>query len=220
MVPWRPVEDMVEPGNRYVVFDIPEKRTKIGVQICYDLNFPEISRNEALMGAEVLLKLTLDPQELYLLNRPIHFARALENQTFLVSTNGVGFHHSTHLYGHSMVIDPQGNLLWEAGERESAAVITLDLDLVEQCRVYGTMGIEHYIQHVRDYNLPMPFTGHIEQAPLFQTLSKVPKTLKEYQKEMKIKGISEIGKQIEQQPDISEIEHRFIDFMEKRKNIE
>ncbi len=44
-----------------------------------------------------------------------------------------------------MVIDPQGNLLWEAGERESAAVITLDLDLVEQCRVYGTMGIEHYI---------------------------------------------------------------------------
>ena len=39
-------------------------------------------------------------------------------------------------------------------------------------------------------------------------------------KEMKIKGISEIGKQIEQQPDISEIEHRFIDFMEKRKNIE
>lgn len=82
------------------------------------------------------------------------------------------------------------------------------------------MGIEHYIQHVRDYNLPMPFTGHIEQAPLFQTLSKVPKTLKEYQKEMKIKGISEIGKQIEQQPDISEIEHRFIDFMEKRKNIE
>ena len=34
---------------------------------------------------------------------------------------------------------------------------------------------------------------------------------------MKIKGISEIGKQIEQQPDISEIEHRFIDFMEKRK---
>ncbi len=30
MVPWLPVEDMVEPGNRYVVFDIPEKRTKIG----------------------------------------------------------------------------------------------------------------------------------------------------------------------------------------------
>ena len=37
--------------------------------------------------------------------------------------------------------------------------------------------------------------------------------------EMKIKGISEIGKQIEQQPDISEIEHRFIDFMEKTKPV-
>ena len=137
MVPWRPVEDMVEPGKRYVVFDIPEKQTKIGVQICYDLNFPEISRNETLMGAEVLVKLTLDPQELYLLNRPIHFARALENQAFLVSTNGVGFHHSAHLYGHSMVIDPEGNLLWEAGETKSAAVITLDLDSVSRCREIG-----------------------------------------------------------------------------------
>ncbi len=219
MVPWRPVEDMVEAGNRYVVFDIPEKQTKIGVQICYDLNFPEISRNETLMGAEVLVKLTLDPQELYLLNRPIHFARALENQAFLVSTNAVGFHHSTHLYGHSMVIDPQGTLLWEAGETASAAVITLDLDLVEKCRVYGTMGIEHYIQHVRDYDLPMPFTGNMEQSPLFQTLTKVPKTLKEYQKEMRAKGISEIGNPVEQQPDISEIERCFAEFMEKRKNI-
>lgn len=218
MIPWRPVEDMIEPGNRYVAFDMPEKQTKIGVQICYDLNFPEISRNETLLGAEVLIKLTLDPQELYSLNRPIHFARALENQAYLISTNGVGFHHNARLYGHSMAIDPQGNLLWEAGENESIAIITLDLDFVSRCRIYGTLFIEHYLQHVRDYELPMPFANDIKQAPLFQTLTKIPETAKEYDKEMQLKGISEMGNFIVQEPDITAIHQNFIDFI-KNNNI-
>lgn len=217
MVPWRPVEDMIEPGNRYVVFDIPEKQAKIGVQICYDLNFPEISRNETLLGAQVLLKLTLDPQELYLLNRPIHFARALENQAYLISTNGVGFHHNSRLYGHSMAIDPQGNLLWEAEEAEAIATVTLDLDLVDRCREYGTMFIEHYLQHVRDYPLPMPFSDDIKKAPLFQHMNKISETLKEYEKEMKQKGISEIGNCIEQEPDIQIVQNNLIEFMKAQK---
>ena len=87
-----------------MVFDIPEKKTKVGVQICYDLNFPEISRNEALMGAEVLVKLTMDPQELYKLNEHYHYVRALENQAYLVCTNGTGFFGSHQLYGHSQII--------------------------------------------------------------------------------------------------------------------
>lgn len=215
MVPWRPVEDMIEPGNRYVAFDIPEKQTKIGVQICYDLNFPEISRNETLMGAEVLIKLTLDPQELYLLNRPIHFARALENQAYLISTNGVGFHHSASLYGHSMAIDPQGNVLWEAGENPALATVTLDLDLVSRCREYGTLFIEHYLQHVRDYPLPMPFANNIKQAPLFQTLKKIPETAVEYDKAMQLEGFSEIGNLVVEEPDIEKINQNLIDFIKK-----
>lgn len=56
MAPYRPLEDGI-PGKEYCVFSIPEKNTCIGLQICYDLNFPEISRNETLMGAEVLVKI-------------------------------------------------------------------------------------------------------------------------------------------------------------------
>ena len=104
MAPWQPGEDLAEPGKEYMVFDIPEKKTKVGVQICYDLNFPEISRNEALMGAEVLVKLTMDPQELYKLNEHYHYVRALENQAYLVCTNGTGFFGSHQLYGHSQII--------------------------------------------------------------------------------------------------------------------
>ena len=173
LMPWRPSEDVIEPGDRYVVFDIPEKQTKIGVQICYDLNFPEISRNETLMGAEVLVKLTLDPIELFKLNRPIHFARAIENQAYLVSTNGVGMYSGSTLYGHSMVIDPQGQCLWEAEDSPAAGIITLDLDLVKKCREVGTLFIEHYLQNLSAFPPPMPFAEKMQKAPLFQNMKEM-----------------------------------------------
>lgn len=214
MAPWWPLEEEIAPGRRYVTFDIPEKQTKVGVQICYDLNFPEISRNETLMGAEVLVKLTLDPQELYQLNRPIHFARALENQAFLVSTNGVGFRYGMHLYGHSMVIDPQGQLLWEAGQTESVATVTLDLDMVRRCREYGTMFIEHYLQHVRSLELPAPFAGRESEAPLFQNLTRMPDTAVEYAKAVQEMGFTQIGEQLEVKSNTAEIKRKLKNYLE------
>ena len=188
MAPYRPAEPSV-PGRRYVVFDIPEKQTKVGVQICYDLNFPEISRNETLMGAEVLVKLTMDPTELYQINKPLHFARATENQAYLVSTNGVGQFESFHLYGNSLVIDPEGHLLWEAGEQPAVATVTLDLDRVSQVRRHGSLMMDHYLQHLRDYDFPQPFAGSVSEAPLFRQLPPTPGNLEEYEADMRQLGI-------------------------------
>lgn len=170
MAPWRPAEDVAIPGNEYCVFDIPEKNTKVGVQICYDMNFPEISRNETLMGAEVLVKLTMDPQELYKLNEHYHYVRALENQAYMVCTNGTGFFGCNHLYGHSQVITPEGNCVWEAGQEETICTVTLDLDLVSRCRKYGTIFMDHYLKHLYEYNFPMPFADDFRKAPLFKDM--------------------------------------------------
>ncbi len=80
MAPWRPSEPST-PGESYLVFDIPEKDTKVGVQICYDINFPEISRNLTLMGSEVLIKVTMDPEELKIINSTYPITRALEKSS-------------------------------------------------------------------------------------------------------------------------------------------
>lgn len=216
MAPWRPSEDCTVPGDRYVVFDIPEKNTKIGVQICYDLNFPEISRNETLMGAEVLVKITMDPQELYLLNKPVHFARALENQCYLVSTNGVGFFNNVHLYGNSLVVSPEGNLLWEAGQEATIATVTLDLDLVKRSREYGTMFVDHYLQHLRDYRLPMPFADDITKAPLFESLRRTPENTVEYEADVKTVGVCEIGKLTPIEPDLEALEKNLREFLAEK----
>ncbi|MEG0686887.1 MAG: carbon-nitrogen hydrolase family protein, partial [Erysipelotrichales bacterium] len=117
--PWYPAEDVTMPRNKddgYLVFDIPEKDTKVGVQICYDINFPEVSRNLTLMGAEVLVKLTMDPEELYKINDHFHISRAVENQAYLICTNATGQFMENSLYGHSMIVSPEGDKLWEASQ--------------------------------------------------------------------------------------------------------
>lgn len=181
MAPYRPLEDGV-PGNEYCVFPIPEKDTHIGLQICYDLNFPEISRNETLMGAEVLVKITLDPSELRRINYHLHFARAIENQAFMVSTNATGEYMANLNYGNSMVVDPEGLLLWEAGESPCNAVITLDLDQVSRARQYGSVHMNHYLQHLRDYNFPMPYAGRAGEAPVFDSLRATCQNMEQYLK--------------------------------------
>lgn len=217
MAPWRPSEEHGAPGNRYVVFDIPEKRTKIGVQICYDLNFPEISRAEMLMGAEVLVKITMDPQELYLLNEHIHYARALENQAYLVSTNGVGFFNNCHLYGHSLVIDPQGKLQWEAGQTETIATVTLDLDLVARCRRYGTMFLDHYVQHLRDYALPpVPYGDDYSKAPVYEQIPAAPSNVQEYERDMQEIGSCQIGHLVELEPDLKRLNQNLKEYLEQK----
>lgn len=218
MAPWKPSEAFAAPGNRYVVFDIPEKQTKVGVQICYDLNFPEISRAEMLMGAEVLVKLTMDPQELYLLNEHIHYARALENQAYLVSTNGVGFYNNCSLYGHSLVIDPQGKLQWEGEQTEAIATVTLDLDLVNRCRQYGTMFLDHYVQHLRDYALPpIPYTDDFSKAPVYEHLQAAPANVYEYEADMQKIGACQLGKLVEHTPDLEQMEKNLRRFLSQRQ---
>lgn len=192
IAPWYPSEEFAAPGNRCVVFDIPEKNTRIGVQICYDLNFPEISRTETLMGAEVLIKLTMDPQELYRLNQHVHYTRALENQSYLVSTNGVGPFGSFQLYGHSQVISPEGNCIWEAGQTEAIATTTLDLDLVKHCRNYGTNSMDHYLQQLCLSPLEIPYKKYSE-APVFASMVSPVTTAESYGTQMREIGIGELG---------------------------
>lgn len=217
MAPWRPGEDAAEPGKEYLVFDIPERDTKVGVQICYDMNFPEISRNETLMGAEVLVKLTMDPQELFKLNQHIHYARALENQAYMVCTNGTGYFGGTHLYGHSQVITPEGNCIWEAEQEETVCVVTLDLDLVDRCRKYGTIFMDHYMKHLFEYNFPMPYADDFRKAPLFEKLGTAPRNAEEYDDNIrKITG-EPIGRRAEEVLPIDEWQKKLDDFLAKRK---
>ncbi len=158
--PWRPFE-CFKPGGRFVVFDMPGVG-RIGLAICYDLWYPEVSRQLAWMGAEVIVfpaqTSTCDRAQELVLAR----ANAIVNQVFVVSVNAaapVGT-------GQSIVVDPEGLVRTQAPS-EAPAILTdvIDLDEVERVRTYGTCGLNRLWSQFRpgDAVLELPaYRGSID----------------------------------------------------------
>lgn len=169
MVPWLgSAEGGTLPGTEYIVFDIPEKETKIGVQICLDGDFPEISRTEVLMGAEVLVQISMDPDSIPNEYRLIRQARAIENQVYYVYTNGVGNFLDMTLVGNSLIADPEGKIIYEAGRTPSNSVITLDLDAVTRAREMGNWNQVKLLKHLYHSGINQPYAEKVKEAPLFK----------------------------------------------------
>jgi predicted amidohydrolase len=193
MCPWYPEEKFL-PGTRYVVIDIPEKQTKLGFLICYDMYFPEIARALTLYGSEVLVKLSLDPDPLYEPYKCLSQARAIENQAYVIATNGVGEHSGGTIYGHSIIVDPESNIIWEAGRTATIATITIDLDKVTTTRNYGAFFMDQTIKHLRYFAPPNPFADGLDDAPIYKKLLPPFNTEEEYSREVKKAGAQTIGR--------------------------
>jgi predicted amidohydrolase len=131
--PWRPFEPY-DPGDRFTTVDLPGIG-RVGLNICYDAWYPEVSRQLAWMGADVILNVvkTTTPdrkQELILAK-----ANAIVNQVFMVSVNCAG----PTGQGKSIIVDPEGNTLAEAPD-DQPQLLTVELDLaaVDRVRTHGT----------------------------------------------------------------------------------
>ena len=66
--------------------------------------------------------------------RALLIARAIENQCFIVATNACGETGDTVFAGHSMIVDPWGKVVVEAGESEQLLTVDIDLDEVDEVR--------------------------------------------------------------------------------------
>jgi predicted amidohydrolase len=114
--------------------------TRIGVQICNDRLYPEGSRVLALQGAELIAmpicySTYADPaHRASIWDVPLR-ARAYENGAFVLASNRVGVEGPRHHLGRSMVVDPRGTILCEAGtEKPELLVAQIDLDDVPAAR--------------------------------------------------------------------------------------
>lgn len=107
---------------------------KIGVIICYDLRFPELSRRLALEGAQVLCVPAQWPKPRQEHWRTLLRARAMENQCFVVSCNACGVIGKLDFFGMSMIINPKGDVLEEAGEEACEILAGLDMQVMTSWR--------------------------------------------------------------------------------------
>lgn len=107
---------------------------KVAPLICYDLRFPEISRKMTLMGAEIIAYCSQWPRERVAHWNTLLKARAIENQVFVVATNGCGKSGKIHLAGHSLVISPFGETLLDCGSSEGSFTVALDEEQITHFR--------------------------------------------------------------------------------------
>jgi len=105
-----------------------------GMMICYDIRFPELARNIALGGAKILFVPAQWPNPRLHHWRTLLMARAIENQMYVCAVNRVGSDGKSDFFGHSMIIDPWGEVLAESGEAEDIVSAALDLSKVDEVR--------------------------------------------------------------------------------------
>jgi predicted amidohydrolase len=123
-----------EPGSEAVLTDTPWG--KLGMTICYDLRFPYLYRHLAHEGAKFLaipaaFTRPTGKAHWHVLMR----ARAIENGCFVFAAAQCGDHGEGRLtYGHSIIVDPWGEVLADGGEQTGFAIAEIDVDQVEAVR--------------------------------------------------------------------------------------
>jgi predicted amidohydrolase len=151
LFPFLPYEVGVTPGATATVFDIPNVG-RFGVSICYDMWFPETSRQLAALGAEVIIHPTMTTTIDRDVELAIVRATAATNQCFMVDVNGVGDVGN----GRSVVVGPAGDVLYQAGTSEELIPLEVDLDRVRRSREVGLRGLGQPLKSFRDSQVPFP----------------------------------------------------------------
>ncbi|QMS85639.1 nitrilase-related carbon-nitrogen hydrolase [Candidatus Xianfuyuplasma coldseepsis] len=126
--------DQITPGKDLVTFNTPWGT--IGLMICFDIRFPEQAARLQEMGAKLLLV----PAAFNQYTGPKHWtlafrSRAVDNQLFTIGVSPSDNSHGTYnYYGHSIVVDPFGEVLFEADGKPIIHTVSIDLNDVEKIK--------------------------------------------------------------------------------------
>ncbi|MEQ1784109.1 MAG: carbon-nitrogen hydrolase family protein [Hyphomonadaceae bacterium] len=141
--------DSYAAGAAAVVADLPAGR--LGMTVCYDVRFPDLFRQLAVAGAKVIAV----PAAFTRITGEAHWhillrSRAIETGCYIIAPAQGGKHQDgRETYGHSLIIDPWGEILAEAGTEPGIIAATLDLSKVDEVR-----GKIPSLRHVRPFAQP------------------------------------------------------------------
>ena len=126
--------DTFKAGKNIALLNL--NKVKIGFTICYDLRFPNLFRKLAKQGSEIILM----PAAFTVPSGKAHWeimlrSRAIENSLFVIATNMCGTHHTNRkTYGHSMLINPWGEIISKAKSKPSILNTVINLKEVTNVR--------------------------------------------------------------------------------------
>jgi len=141
--------EVLSPGNKVTLIDLPEYG-RIGLAICYDVRFPELATIAARSGAFLLLY----PGAFNLTTGKLHWelqarARAMDNQVYVGLCSPARDMEATYnAWGHSMVVNPNAEIVVEADENEGVVYAELTNEKIEETRkgipIYGQRRFDVY----------------------------------------------------------------------------
>lgn len=127
--------EVLSPGNKITLVDLPEYG-KVAVAICYDVRFPELATIAARNGAFLLLY----PGAFNMTTGPLHWelqarARAVDNQVYVgLCSPARDLKATYHAWGHSMVVDPNAEVVSQADDKEDIIYAELRNERIEEVR--------------------------------------------------------------------------------------
>lgn len=154
LFPWYPFEKDTTPGSDFLVFDVPDAG-RFGVSICYDIWFPEVSRALAWLGAEAIINVTATYTPDRELDSCMARANALANQCYVLDACNAGKYGN----GRTMLVGPEGDIVYQAGTAYELIPLRLDLDRVREVRRNGTMHLGQPLKSLRDSTVRFPQYG-------------------------------------------------------------
>jgi deaminated glutathione amidase len=151
MFPFRPYETEVEAGTEFCIFDVPNVG-RFGLSICYDIWFPETTRQLTSAGVEVLLHPVLTGTTDRDAELAIARATAAQFQCYVIDVNGLG----AGGVGRSCVVDPTSLVLHQSQGQEDMFPIEVDLSMVRRQRETGLKGLGQVLKSFRDRSADFP----------------------------------------------------------------
>ncbi len=123
---------LVAGNERPRIFSL--RGLRCAMTICYDLRFPEVFRPLAVAGVELIHVPAQWPRQRIHHWRALLVARAIESQCWIVGVNRRGWYADREFPGHSLVVDPRGEIVLDAGEEPGVRYAAIDRDLVVELR--------------------------------------------------------------------------------------
>ena len=122
-LPFLGIDRFIDAGKEsFQVYETPIGN--IGIQICYDCNFPESARIMTLLGADIIVLVTNWPQGRERIPKYVVNTRALENRVHVVAVDRVGNERGAKFIGHSKIVNASGDTLVEASSDNEETIYT------------------------------------------------------------------------------------------------
>jgi predicted amidohydrolase len=148
-LPFIGIDRFLTPGDRpFQAFQLPFG--KVGMNVCYDISFPEAARVLKLMGAELIALITNWPEASWRSPEFVAKTRALENHVFFAATDRVGTERGWKFIGRSMIVDCNGDTIAQAGvEDEELLIAAIDFQKANDNHIVNVPG-EYEIDRAKD----------------------------------------------------------------------